>query len=590
MSTVPVVPQSPASEPAANRQLTAGEISHDRSLCAALHRVQAVIEFDPQARVTTANENFLGLMGYTLEEIRGQPHRMFCPTEGFEAEAYAEFWRKLRAGEHHHGVFKRAGRDGREVWIQASYNPIFDPEGRVAGVVKFATDITEAKRRAADNEAKLKAIDRVQAVVEFDPRGRVLRANRVFLELTGYDEAEIRGQPHRIFCDPDYAATADYRQFWHKLGAGEYDAGCYRRLTKDGKQLWIQATYNPVFDADGKVAKVVKFATDVTEQRERERDHKGKIEAIDRAQAVIEFDLEGRVLTANANFLGLLGYTLREIQGQHHRMFCEPDAVQARDYALFWADLGRGEYRAGRFLRIGKFQQRIWIQATYNPIFDEEGKVVKIVKFATDVTAVVVREEEVASKVRAMEAAVAGLLGTIEGISAQASASGDAAGAARGAAEQGKAAVADVRRAMASIRAESDAIGTAVRTVGELAGQTNLLAFNAAIEAARAGEHGLGFSVVAEEVRRLAEKSAQAAQEIGRLVGNATRSVETGGDVSRRADEAFLAIEAGVDRTNRAIAEIVAATGNQKRSVRDVSGLLRELGVHSDRERPAAAA
>ncbi len=586
-STTPESPPRP--DLASGSRRSADEISHDRSLCAALHRVQAVIEFDPQTRVTAANDKFLELMGYTLDEIRGQSHRMFCPAEGFDAHAYAEFWEKLRAGEFHRGVFRRVGRDGREVWIQASYNPIFDPEGRVVGVVKFATDVTEARRRTADDEAKLNAIDRTQAVIEFDPRGRVLRANRIFLELTGYDEGEVRGQPHRIFCDPHYAASAEYRQFWRKLGAGEHDAGCYRRFTKDGKQLWIQAVYNPVFDGDGNVTKIVKFATDVTEARETHRDHSGKIDAIERAQAVIEFDLEGRVLAANANFLGLLGYTLREVQGEHHRMFCDPESVQTRAYSEFWADLGRGEFRAGRFLRFGKFQQRLWIQATYNPIFDEDGKVVKIVKFATDVTAAVGREEEIVRKVSAMEGAVSALLGTIDGIAGQADASGGAAGAARDAAVQGKAAVADVRRAMASIREESDAIGAAVRTVGELAGQTNLLAFNAAIEAARAGEHGLGFSVVAEEVRRLAEKSAQAAQEIGRLVGKSTRSVEAGGEVSRRADDAFQAIESGVDRTHLAIAQIVAATENQKRSVRAVSALLRELGRDDERKQPAAA-
>ncbi len=237
-----------------------------------------------------------------------------------------------------------------------------------------------------DAAGKLAAIDKAQAIIEFNLDGTVITANTNFLSTLGYSLAEIEGQHHSMFVDPSYKASAEYQQFWAKLNRGEYDAGEYKRIAKGGKEIWIQASYNPIHDAEGKVYKVVKFATDITEEKLRNADATGKLGAIDKAQAIIEFDLDGTILAANTNFLSTLGYSLAEIEGQHHSMFVDPSYKASAEYQQFWAKLNRGEYDAGEYKRIGKGGKEIWIQASYNPIHDAEGKVYKVVKFATDIT------------------------------------------------------------------------------------------------------------------------------------------------------------------------------------------------------------
>ncbi|MDY6944772.1 MAG: PAS domain-containing protein, partial [Pseudomonadota bacterium] len=222
--------------------------------------------------------------------------------------------------------------------------------------------------------ARLQALDRVQATIEFSLEGSILHANDNFLRTMGYSLAEIKGQHHRIFIDPAQAASAEYRTFWDRLARGEHDAAEYKRIGKGGKEVWIQASYCPVFDASGQPYKIVKFATDITEEKLRNADFSGQIAAIHKAQAIIEFSLEGRVLYANDNFLNTLGYSLSEIKGQHHSLFVERSYAGSAEYRAFWEKLGRGEYDAGQYLRIGKGGKEVWIQASYNPILDMNGK------------------------------------------------------------------------------------------------------------------------------------------------------------------------------------------------------------------------
>jgi methyl-accepting chemotaxis protein len=235
--------------------------------------------------------------------------------------------------------------------------------------------------------ATLEAISKSQAVIEFDLDGTILLANGNFLSLLGYELSEIVGQHHRMFVDPAYVGSADYRDFWDRLRRGEFNAAEYKRIGKGGKEVWIQASYNPVFGKDGKPVKVVKFATDVTAAKLASADAQGQLAAIGKSQAVIEFNMAGEILTANENFCSTLGYSLDEIKGRHHRMFVEADEVNSPAYREFWERLGRGEYQAAEYLRIGKGGRRVWIQASYNPILDLNGKPFKVVKYATDITA-----------------------------------------------------------------------------------------------------------------------------------------------------------------------------------------------------------
>jgi methyl-accepting chemotaxis protein len=258
------------------------------------------------------------------------------------------------------------------------------------------------------------ALNRVQAVIEFDLEGRILHANENFLRVLGYTLADVQGRHHSMFCEPEYAASAAYKQFWANLGAGEYNHGEFKRITKDGREVWINASYNPILDIDGKPYKVIKFATDITDTRMRNAEYEGKVSAISKAQAVIEFDMQGHVLTANDNFLSVMGYYIEDIKGEHHRMFVEGDYATSADYKRFWQKLNRGEFDGGRYKRIGNNKKTIWIQATYNPIMDLNGKPYKIVKFATDITEQVNLEESVAARAEADGAKIKRLLESVE--------------------------------------------------------------------------------------------------------------------------------------------------------------------------------
>ncbi|MBY3382855.1 methyl-accepting chemotaxis protein [Rhizobium laguerreae] len=253
----------------------------------------------------------------------------------------------------------------------------------------------------SDAKAILAAMNRSQAIIEFDLAGKILTANTNFCAALGYELAEIVGQHHRMFVEPAEALSADYREFWARLNRGEFNQRQYKRIGKGGKEIWIEASYNPVFSG-GKPYKVVKFATDITKQKLQSAEDAGKINALSRAQAIIEFTPKGEILTANENFLSALGYQLVEIRGRHHSMFCESAYANSDDYRRFWERLSAGDFVADEFMRIGKGGKKIYIQASYNPILDMNGKVFKVVKFATDVTARVNNVDELASSLQAM--------------------------------------------------------------------------------------------------------------------------------------------------------------------------------------------
>ncbi|MPQ97836.1 PAS domain S-box protein [Modestobacter sp. I12A-02628] len=544
---------------------------------AALDRAQAVAEFGLDGKLLTANHNFLTVMGYTLPELQGRHHRIFCDAAYAATREYADFWERLSTGQFESGEYVRRAKGGREVWLQATYNPIFDVDGNPVKVVKFASDVTAAKATNADFLGKVAAMERAQAVIEFDLEGRVVTANRNFLDVLGYSLNEIQGKHHRMFCDADVAASQEYADFWERLGAGQFEAGEYKRLGRGGREVWLQATYNPILDASGKPVKVVKFATDVTATKLRTAEIQARINAVDRAQAVIEFDLDGMVLDANENFLRTVGYSLREIVGQHHSMFCSDDYTRSTEYRDFWLRLGKGDMISGRFHRRGNYGRDVYIQATYNPVMDLTGTPFKVIKYAYDVTAEVEREHRINTGTTEMTASVRNLATSIDEISQNSRSATELATETHGNAEEGVEALRASIEAIGMIQKSSAAITDIVRVMGEIANQTNLLAFNASIEAARAGEHGVGFSIVAGEVRKLAERSFEAAQQIGVLIEESAERVAQGSEVSKRAETAFERIAKSVSRTNDAIRSISASTRVQQAASAEVEALIVQL-------------
>ena len=249
------------------------------------------------------------------------------------------------------------------------------------------TALRARDEKDADSRGQIAAIGRAQAVIEFDMSGKVLAVNENFARFTGYSAGEVVGKHHSMFVDSAYAASAEYRSFWDKLNRGEHDINQYRRVVKGGREVWIQASYNPIPDVNGKPFKVVKYANDITEQKARNADFEGQLAAIGKAQAVVEFELDGTVRSVNDNFAQVMGFTNSEVRGKHHSMFCDSSLTGSPEYRAFWAKLGRGEPDAGRYKRIAKGGREVWLQASYNPILDSSGRPFKIVKYATDVTA-----------------------------------------------------------------------------------------------------------------------------------------------------------------------------------------------------------
>jgi methyl-accepting chemotaxis protein len=408
---------------------------------------------------------------------------------------------------------------------------------------RHQSELNDLQHTITEQNGLLEAINRSMAVIEFDLEGVVLKANDNFLKTMGYRAEQVIGQPHRLFCTPEFGRSAQYTELWSRLKNGQFQSGTFERINSQGQPVWLEANYNPIKDASGRVVKVVKFAMDVTTKVQQESEANAKLQAIDRAMAVIEFDLNGGILTANQNFLTRMGYTLAELKGKHHRLFCRAELVNSSAYEDFWRRLNQGELFQGQFERVDKRGQSVWLEANYNPVYDAAGRLCKVVKFATDVTARVEQHEHDA---RSASAAYHISVETRKVAEQGTQVIQQAASEMREIADD----IAQSSTLIAQLGERSEQITAIVNTIRAIADQTNLLALNAAIEAARAGDQGRGFAVVADEVRQLAARTSGSTAEISNLIGliqsetrQAIKSME--GTRGRAAQGVELADQAG---------------------------------------------
>ncbi|KOG94019.1 methyl-accepting chemotaxis protein [Aeromonas caviae] len=373
---------------------------------------------------------------------------------------------------------------------------------------KLKAQLQACQTRLDEEQGIIEAIKAGAATVIFSPEGIIQEASTPFLALMGYGAAELIGQPHSQLCPRAWGESGDYRQFWRRLAQGEVQSGTFERVNRQGETRWLEATYFPV-KHQGRVTRVLKIASDVTEQHQRLGRLEALTEALDRSRAMIEFTPNGDIIHANANFLSVMGYTLSEIAGRHHRIFC--DEAFLREQPRFWEELARGQFKSGLFMRHDSRGQAVWLEATYNPIRDGSGKVVRVVKFASDITARIEQNHATREAARLAHSTAQETLHSAE----------EGAGLLRAVVQTSSLIASQVDEAIALIgqlNEQSRSIEAIVSTISAIADQTNLLALNAAIEAARAGEQGRGFAVVADEVRQLAARTSLSTDEIARVV------------------------------------------------------------------------
>ncbi|MBK6716918.1 MAG: PAS domain-containing protein [Burkholderiales bacterium] len=714
--------QQQANEQARARAQAEGELERLR---ARLNQVEAelavrtqvmnitsiISESDKKGNILSINDKFCEVSQYSRDELIGAPHSTTRHPD-MPRETFKKLWQTIGRGEVFRGVIKNRAKDGTPYYVDAVIAPILGANGKPERYLGVRYDITEAELERQNSRSIasgiLAAVDSSYAYAEFDLETRVIQANGNFCRLMGYAADELQGKLHRTLVDGQAASSPDDRDHWDALLAGQTRTGVFKRITRAGQEVWLQGTYAPVKDDMGRVVKVLLLASDVTAAKLEAADWSGQVQAIGRSQAVIEFAMDGKVLRANDNFLNTLGYSLNEIQGQTHSLFVEPAERNSAEYRAFWAKLGRGEFDAGRYKRIAKGGKALWIQASYNPIFDLNGKPVKVVKYATDVTEQVLAAQMLELAVEQAQSVIAAakegdlarripmegksgaprelceginsLLGNTEEVFGDVGRlfgalstgdlseriSRDCAGIFKTVKDDANRTCEELGRVIEEVRSAADALGSAadqvnstaqslsqaaaeqasaveqttgsmgqmsqsisqnsdnakitdgmatkasqeareggqavtqtvaamkqiaakIGIVDDIAYQTNLLALNAAIEAARAGEHGRGFAVVADEVRKLAERSQEAAKEIGDLAASSVSTAERAGQLLgeivpsiQKTSDLVQEISASSDEQNQSVAQIVGAMGQLTTSTQQNASASEELAATAE--------
>ncbi len=502
----------------------------------AIRLSQSVLELSLDGTVIDANDIFCRIFGYTIDEIRGKPAAMFADAVARESAEYKLMWEGLQRGEHVTGQYKRIAKGGREVWLEVSFNPILGLDGKPFKIVQIATDVTAQRLQSADFEGQIAAISKAQGIIEFSLDGKVLDANENFLNTLGYTLAEIKGQHHSIFVDPAYRASVDYRMFWEKLGRGEHDTNQYKRVGKGGREIWIQASYNPILDLNGKPFKVVKYATDVTEQV---RSAEALQAAVRESKEVIEA-ARGNDLTRRVPLDGKTGEIASLCEGINTLLDTMSNVVADMMEAATTISNAVAEISSG----------------------------------TTDLSQ---RTEQQASNLEETAASMEEMAATVKQNADNAQQANQLAASARGTATDGGDVVGKAVEAMSRIETSSQKISDIISVIDEIAFQTNLLALNAAVEAARAGDAGKGFAVVASEVRSLAQRSSGAAKDIKALIVESGAQVKDGVKLVNDAGTALNEIVGSIKKVADIVSDIAAASREQSAGVEEINKAVTQM-------------
>jgi methyl-accepting chemotaxis protein len=543
------------------------EILIKSTMLNALDKAQAVIEFTPDGIIQNANDNFLNTLGYSLNEIVGNHHKMFCDASYVKSSEYSEFWRTLKSGKLHSGEFCRLDKQGKEIWIQASYNPVFDGDGKVIRVVKFATDITATKLKNSNYEGQINAINKAQAVIEFDLDGNILTANENFLNTVGYRLEEVQGKHHSMFVKDDYKRSSEYAQFWEQLRQGSMFNDEFERVGKEGKSVWIQASYNPIIDQNGRPYKVVKFALDITGRKQAISDIRYAMNEL--AQGNLDCKIEHEFEDEFQD----LGNSINRFIGDMRRIIGTINDVMSRlsngDLTAVIDDEFEGEFQVlGDAINQFVNQMSGTIGSIYEAVETITTASSEIATGNSDLSS---RTEQQASSLEETASSMEELTGTVKLNAENAEQANALASQSCDIATKGGDLIRQVVDTMSSINASAQEISDIIGVIDGIAFQTNILALNAAVEAARAGEQGRGFAVVASEVRSLAQRSAEAAKEIKELISGSVSKIDGGNKLVNQSGDTMEEVVTSIKRVNDIMSEIAAASSEQASGIEEVS-------------------
>lgn len=487
-------------------------------------------EFDGSGALLRGNKTFRKLFALEPEELESKQLSHLFSGRMANEHKYRNFWDRMHEGKTIAKTDEMQTSNGETVYIKAIYVPLFTPNGNFWKMALSFVDVTANTLREIKLDERMRAINLTQMMVEYAPDGTVIDINDKFTSAFGLSEREVKGQKLDTLYARDSKESDRHRKMWESVTSGDSQTGEFRHRDHDGKDIWLHGAYSPILDPKQTVSSVIFYGSDITAEKLAQLETNYKLDALNTLQSVIEFDTAGNVLRANDIFLKTFGYSLREIVGQHHSMFCSPDYVQSEEYRTLWFELGKGQDHTGRVRRVARFNRDVHLLANYHPVRDIDGEVTKVIKTAVEISPLIELEKMTNSCGEQIASIIADGTQVNGTIRKKADSLSEATTSSQEITTQNRSHVEATLERLTNVSAEVSELAEIVEVVGEIAVQTNLLAFNAAIEAARAGEHGIGFSIVADEVRKLAERNGEAARGISRHVEQATSHIHAGTD------------------------------------------------------------